>query len=160
MAEGKNHRDTLNLIQSELENPPFNLRCKKEVDVIRKGFHRIDLICINPSFDNSKNISYDISPIVALELETNSNFDIPQIRSNAEDLRAISSIYPQAKVLHFHVSKIPDFKKELIKEKSNCSKNLEGKCIIENLEKENKSINKEKKIKAKLGLPKRINLNW
>jgi len=161
MVEGKNHRDTLNLIQSELESPPFNLRCKREVDIIRKGFRRIDLICINPSFDNWENNNYEISPLVAIELETNSDFNIPQIQSNAEDLKEISRLYPQAKTFHFHTSNIPDFKKELIKKGSDCKRDLNGNCIIENPLNNTAKNNKIIKKSNEYVLPKgRLTYGW
>jgi hypothetical protein len=157
MGEGKIHRDALNQIQEELESPPFNLRCKREVDLIRRGFRRIDLICINPALDSLAN-DYEITPIVALEMETNHNFNSPQIQSNSMDLKEISRLYPQSKTFHFHVSEVPDFKKELIRKKSNCKKDLENNCIIE---KPNDKNNKTEKKIVRLVLPKgRLAFGW
>lgn len=98
----KSHKNCIEYHKNTLEGK-HNYRCKTEFDLHRDGaIHRIDLGC----FGKSK------TP-VALEAESKLNFDNPQVKSNADDLKEFKRIYPNSKTFHIQVDEVVDFDKEL-----------------------------------------------
>ncbi|HRZ85394.1 MAG TPA: hypothetical protein P5277_01305 [Candidatus Paceibacterota bacterium] len=80
----------------------FRYKCRKEFPVPRNGnLHAIDLGCFH-----KKMIT------IGMEIESSKNFNIPQIQSNAEDLKEFARLF-NAKTFHIHASDIIDFDKVL-----------------------------------------------
>ncbi len=100
----KSHKNSVEFHKSQLEEKQ-GYRCKSEFDLIRNGaLHRLDLACAKKD-----------KPSVAMEIESNKNFDNPQIQSNAADLEAFKKVYPGALTYHIHTSQEIDFDKEFSK---------------------------------------------
>jgi len=132
----KNHKNVIEWHKLKLEED-FHYRCKKEMDLIRNAnFHKVDLGCFCP--DKNK-------PAIGVEVESSKNFDSPQIKSNAEDLKEFERIYG-GKTFHIHISDTIDFSKELEVPETDTRQDIK---------------NKKFEMKEKSKLPKsRIALGW
>jgi hypothetical protein len=100
----KSHKNNIEHHKNKLEQN-HGFRCQREYPVPRGGFiHRLDLGCFREKNNPSA---------VGLEVESNNNFNSPQIRSNAEDLQEFKRIHPDSKVFHIHTNQAIDFSKEI-----------------------------------------------
>jgi len=101
----KSHKNCIEFHKNQLEEK-HSYKCKKEFDLIRNGaVHNLDLACAKKD-----------KPSVAMEIESNKNFENPQIQSNARDLEEFKKAYPNSLTYHIHTSQTIDFDKELSKQ--------------------------------------------
>lgn len=98
----KSHKNCVEYHKNQLEEK-HNYKCRKEFDLARAGnVHKLDLGCFGK-----------IKPPIAMEVESNNNFENPQVRSNSEDLKEFKRIYPNARTYHITTDQVIDFDKEL-----------------------------------------------
>ena len=98
----KTHKNCIEFHKNQLEEK-YNYKCRRELDLARQGnIHKLDLGCFEK-----------IKPPIAMEVESTKNFQNPQVKSNAEDLKEFKRIYPNAKTYHITTDQVIDFDKEL-----------------------------------------------
>jgi len=100
----KNHKNAIDFHKDILESK-YNYRCRKEYPLPRNNqIKQIDCACFHGE---------PTRPPIAMEFESSTNWNNPQIQSNAEDLKKFKEIFPNAKTFHKHVSETINFDAEL-----------------------------------------------